>query len=664
MRWLLAPLLGFAGLLACAPVAAPPAPVPEAPPPVAVATELERPLPHPVVPPAGFREALERGTRTDTGVPGPEYWQQYASYRILANLDTEGRVLEGSAQVRYRNSSPDTLPVLVVHLHQNLHAPGAVRNEPQEITSGMSVRRLHIGGEELAEAGALGVHGPGYIVENTLLYARPTRPILPGSTTTIEVDWVLQIPQSGAGRMGWDADNLYFVAYWYPQMAVYDDVEGWHIDPYRGRAEFYMGYADYDVTLTAPDGWLVRATGELQNATEVLPPDVIARLAAGGRSDTVVHVLTPADFGAGTATLRGQGGTLDWRFTAENVRDFAFSATTRSRWDVARTPVRDHDDGQPEFARIETLWRETAPRWANVTGYSQHALRFLSELTGFPYPWPHMTAVEGAGIIDGGMEFPMMTLMGDYNLEGDEQLYAVTAHELAHMWIPMIVGSDERRYGWIDEGATNFAEAQARNDFHQVTDTDQENFGTYLQIARSALEGEIMRWTDFHYSVPAWVNATYFKPAALLATLRALIGEEAFNRGYQDFIRNWAYRHPTPWDFFNAFDAATGDELGWFWRTWYFETWTLDQAIANVTTGTGETTIEVHDLGLAPMPVRLAVTRQDGEVTRHEIPVDTWLAGSRTATLTLPPGEPVIRVEIDPERSFPDVDRSNNVWTR
>ncbi len=657
-RWRIAVLaVVLFGACAPPPPAAAPAPAAQVAP-----LELERPIPYPVVPPRAFREAIERGTRTPTGEPGPNYWQQYAAYRISANLDTQGRQLEGTAQIRYRNRSPDALRALAIHLHQNLHAPGVVRNEAQEVTGGMTVTRLTVDGQRLQETTG---PTPGYQTEGTLLVVRPPAPVPAGGETTLELDWTLAIPQSGAGRMGWDADDLFFLAYWYPQMAVYDDLDGWHTDPYRGLAEFYMGYADYDVRLTVPEGWVLRATGELQNPQEVLPPTVIERLRRAEQSDEVVEILSPAEFGPGAATLRRPGGRLEWHFQADSVRDFSFSATRRSRWEAARAPVGDRTgDGQTNYARIETLYRETAPLWAEVTRYQQHALDFLSRYTAFPYPYPHMTAVEGANIIDGGMEFPMITLMGDYNVAGAAQLYAVTAHELAHMWIPMIVGSDERRYGWMDEGATSFAEAQARNAFFPGVDHEAESLLGYLRTAQIELEGPVMRWTDFHETFPGWINATYSKPAVLLATLRGLLGEETFLQGYRAFIRNWAYRHPSPWDLFNTFNTAAGRNLDWFWRSWYYETWALDHAVASVTEGSGGTTIVVEDLGEVPMPARLTITRADGEVLRREVPVETWLSGVRTATVTVPPGSPVVRVVIDAEGHFPDLDRENNIWER
>ncbi|CAN5337682.1 M1 family metallopeptidase [soil metagenome] len=645
-------------LAGCAPAAPPATPAPAIP---AARIGLERPLPQPVVPPAEFRRAVARGTRTETGAPGPNYWQQWTRYRISATVDPARKRLDGTAQLVYHNRSPDTLAVLFLHLYQNLHAPGAVRNEFQEVTGSVELRRLAVAGRTL-DPGA--VSGPGYEVEGTVLAARPERPLLPGDSVAVEVEWGFTIPRSGAGRMGWDGDDLLFLAYWYPQMAVYDDVVGWQVDQYLGAAEFYLGFADYDVTLTLPEEWVVRATGELQNAEQLLAPEVLERLRSAERSDEVVHVLTAADLEPGRATRRGGAGRLAWHFRAENMRDFSFGATRRFLWDATRTPVGDRSgDGETDYARIEALYRPSAPRWAQVARYQRHAIDFLSRFTGFPYPWPHMTAVEGGGIITGGMEFPMMTLMGDYNVRADSALYYVTAHELAHMWVPMIVGSDEKRYGWIDEGATTFAENEARMEFFPGRDHHDPDRQQYLEAALAGIEGEMMRWTDFHYPGPAMGVASYAKPASVLVALRGVLGEEIFMRAYRTFLRSWAYRHPTPWDLFHSFESVSGEDLGWFWRSWYYETWVLDHAVESVTTGSGGTTIVVSDLGEIPMPVHLTITHADGEVVRREIPVQSWLAGLRTASILLPAGPSVVRVEIDAEHAFPDVDRANNLWT-
>lgn len=625
-----------------------------------------RPIPYPVVPPADFQRALAGGTRSPSGAPGTGYWQQWAHYDLHARLDPIAKRLDGRARIVYRNNSPDTLPVFFLHLLQNLHAAGAARNEPQQVTGGVELHRVAVDGRALSERRD---KEPGYRVQGTILDVHPPRPLEPGGAVELAVDWSFTVPQSGAGRMGWSRDNFFFIAYWYPQVAVYDDVVGWQLDQYLGQAEFYSGFGTYRLTVEAPEGWVVMGTGALENREAVLPDPILRRLRQAEESDTVVHVLTNDDFGPGKATRRSATGYLRWQFGADTVRDVAFSATRESLWDAARTPVGDRDDdGHTDYARIDALYRETAPRWQQTWRYAQHAIDFLSRWTGYPYPWPHMTAVEGGGIIGGGMEFPMMTLIGDYNARRDSGLYYVTAHELAHMWIPMIVGADEKRHAWMDEGSTSFNENQARKEFFPGRDHDDPDRQTYLTVARQGLEGELIRRSDYHYPGPAYGIASYSKPATLLVALRGLLGDETFVRTYRTYIRNWAFKHPRPWDFFNTFNEGAGETLDWFWRTWYYETWTLDHAVASVTTqraasrGPVETTIAIEDRGMAPMPTRVTITLESGESIDREIPVSHWLTGARRAEITIA-GTPQ-RVEIDPEGVFPDVDRTNNLWER
>jgi hypothetical protein len=627
---------------------------------------VRRPVPNPVMVPREFQRAVARGTRTTTGAPGPRYWQQRADYRIRATVDAAAKTLTGSETITYHNRSPDTLRVVWLQLMQNVHQAEAPRNEAAEVTGGYRFTRVAAGGQAVQPAEDLR-SGSGYAVDFTRMAIRPASPLLPGDSLRLELDWSYKIPQAGAGaRMGHSRDNLLYLAYWYPQMAVYDDVVGWQTDPFLGGAEFYMGYGRYEYTVDAPEGWVVMGTGTLANAESVLPADVLQRWRRAAQSDTTVHVLAAGGFGAGKATQRGANGRLQWTFRADSVRDVAFSVTRESNWDAARTPVGDRNgDGRTDYALIQSLWRSTAPRWAHSVKYSRQSITHHGQFTGIPYPYPHMTAVEGEDIMGGGMEYPMMTLIGPYTAQGDTALYNVTAHELGHMWFPMIVGVDERRYGWMDEGTTNFNENEAHNDFFRgAPDAHLREQQQYVGFVRNVGDPELLRWTDLQEPNLGGF-ATYTKPATLLHALRGVLGEETFLRTYRNYARTWAFKHPKPWDFFNAFNAGAGRDLDWFWSTWYAEAWSLDQAIAGVVDEGGSTTIAVEDRGSAPMPARLLITRQNGSTERREVPVETWLSGARTARVTVPAaGSPVVRVEIDPTMSFPDVDRSNNVWTR
>jgi hypothetical protein len=627
-------------------------------------TVSERPIPYPVVPPADFLEAIESGTRTEAGEPGRAYWQQWTDYTLHARIMPDEKRLDGTARIVYHNRSPHPLPVLALQLYQNLHAEGVTRNRPAEVTGGVELMKVTVAGQELTELTDQN-QTSGYAVNGTLMVVSLPQPLTPGRSIELAIDWTFTIPQEGAsGRMGWSEDNMFHIAYWYPQMAVLDDVVGWQVDQFLGNAEFYAGFGSYDLTVEAPNGWLVMATGALTNATEVLPPTVLERYRRAHDSDSVVHVITAAELTGGTATNTSESGYLSWKFHSDTVRDVAFSITQESLWDAARTPVGDRDgDGMADYSLVNAIYRSDATHWDQQWRFGQHSIAFLSQWMGYPYPWPHMTSVEGNGLEGGGMEYPMMTLIGGYNDAPESGLYSVTAHELAHMWVPMIVGTDERRYSWMDEGTTSFNDGHAEGDFYDRNPVEGNREG-YLAVARMDMEGEIMRLSDFHYTGTAYGTASYSKPATNLNTLRALLGEEVFDPAYKGYIRTWAYKHPKPWDFFNWFNTAAGNDLSWFWRAFYYETWTLDQAVASVMAGSGPTTIVIEDRGWVPMPTHVTVTLQNGDTLQLEVPVDTWLSGATTAELVVSTVSPVVRVEIDAQQEFPDIDRSNNVWDR
>lgn len=622
-----------------------------------------RPIPGPVVPPPFFRAALDQGTRSPDGSPGPNYWQVNSDYDIDARLDPVGGLLSGSETVRFHNRSPNELGEVMLFLHQNIHAPGVMRNRAVEVTGGMRLGRVRAGGQDVFPAPAEGE--PGFRVQGGVMSITLPTPVTAGGTVDLELEWSFLVPQNGAGRMGFSDREMYFLAYWFPKVAVYDDLRGWDAESYQG-AEFYEGYGDYRVTLTVPAGWTVMATGALENPREVFSPQTLTRLAAARRADTMVQVATRADREAGRVTLAPRDGALTYRFAAENVRDVTWTASNVQLWTATSARVPDRNgDGAEDRVAIHSFWREgRAPLWADQALYAKHAIEFESSFTGFAYPWPHMISVEGADIIGGGMEFPMFTLIGPYEGRQPLDLYAVTAHELGHMWIPMIVGANEKRYAWIDEGSTTFLENQTKPDYWpDLGNADGEDQEAYLAVARAEAEQSMMRHGDYYEPGPGYGTASYQKPATLLVTLRNLLGEDTFFAAYRTFIQDWAFKHPTPWDFFNTFERVADRDLDWFWTSWYYETWVLDQAVESVTTAGGETVITVGDLGFAPMPTRLRIQTSRGGTLEREIPVTHWLGGAVSAEVRVgyDAGE-VVRVELDPDHLFPDVDRENNVW--
>lgn len=652
LPYVLAPL----AILACAPRGQ--APITR--PPSVNLAGLERPIPYPVPESPAFRRAVEQGTRTRSGRPGPKYWTQYATYSIQAELDPATKRLRGRERVRYQNRSPDTLARVAVHLYQNLFRPGAARDEPVPVTAGMELTHVIAQGQRLAVVDARSTL-PGYEIDGTVAWLRLPRPIPPGRSADLEFEWSFTVPPDGAPRSGTDGE-IFYLAYWYPQLAVYDDVNGWQTDQYLGTAEFYMGYADYDVSLTVPAGWLVGATGELANAEQVLSDGVRARWAQARRSAAPVHVVTESERGAPRATKPGDGGRLTWRFRASNVRDFAWGTSDRYLWDAWHAVVGDRlGTGGADTALVQTFYRPSRIPWAwdHSAEYARHSIEFLSRWL-WPYPYPQMTAMDGV-VSCSGMEYPMMTCIGGQR--DTLSLYSVIVHEFGHMWFPMQVGSDEKRHAWQDEGLTRFNQAQAMREYFHGYDLERLARNAYLAQARSGEEVELMRHGDLYpVGTAAYAIASYQKMATNLASLRALLGSETFERAYREYARRWIGKHPTPRDFFDTFADVAGRDLDWFWRSWFYETWTLDQAVAGVHAAGDSTEIVIEDRALAPMPVRLVITREGGTVQRAEIPVDVWLRGARRASLRVTSRPAIVKVEIDPGEAFPDIDRSNNRW--
>lgn len=631
-----------------------------APEPAATTSALSRrPIPYPIAESKAFARAVEKGTRTRTGSPGPKYWQQYTRYTIDAELQPATNQLSAHGTIRYINRSPDTLHVLWLHLNQNLFAPNALRNEPVPITGGMEIFRVEAAGRTLVRADT----GVGYAIEQTRMRMTPPRPLMPGDSIDLRVDWAFTVPPDGAPRSGTTGD-IFMVAYWYPQMAVYDDVNGWQTDIYMGNAEFYMGYADYEVGITLPAGWLVASTGTLTNAEQVLTPQTRNRLAEARRRGELVHIVNDQDRGAGRSTQRGLDNLLTWRFRATSVRDFDWGASARFLWDATVATVANRTGGTaPDTVDIHTFYRPEVvfPAWFYASLYARHAIEFLSRYL-WSYPYPQMTAMEGPASCS-GMEYPMLTCIG--GPRDTLGLESVIIHEFAHMWFPMQVGSDERRYAWMDEGLTRFNQAQGMQNFFRGYDRGALARASYLSLARTDDEVPLMRHGDLYpIGSRAYGTATYDKMATNMIALRGLLGDEVFMRCYHEYGQRWLNRHPTPYDFWNTFDYCANRDLSWFWRTWWYETWTLDQAIASVENEGSGLRVTIEDKGTAPMPVRLTVTRAGGATEQVTIPVDAWLAGARRSSTLVANGATVTAIEIDPRQAFPDIDRSNNRWVK
>lgn len=634
--------------------------------PAAVAAE-EEPREYDLDPPAAYVRAVQAGTRSTSGAPGPAYWQNSVSYRIDAELDPAESLIRGWERITYRNNSPSTLSSIVLNLSQNVFAEGVPRNRYVPITGGFTIDRVSAQGQTLSRmsptripvAQDLPAAPAGYAVQGTLGRVKLPRPLEPGDSVLLEIDWRHRIPPAGAFRTGWEdalGSRAFHVAQWYPQVATFDDLRGWDATPYLGDGEFYLEYGDFDVSVTVPAGFLVGSTGTLTNPEEVLTEEARQRLSAAIESDSVTRIVTGADLGAENATQPAVGGQLTWRFVAHNVRDFAFAASAGYVWDVTGAALSSGTGGT-RIVPVHAFYRPDAANWQQAARYGQHAIERIDRML-IPYIYPQLTIAEGPV---GGMEYPMLVFIGKPS--APESLYRVIAHEIAHQWFPMMVGQDEAAYAWMDEGFATFLENRTTGDFFDVSDAFNGDLAGYLSVAGSEHEVPIMRHTDLVTPYGARGIAAYSKPGVLLRTLGEVVGEEAFQDAVTTYAREWLLKRPTPWDFFSTMERVTGRELDWFFHPWWFETSVLDQAITSVEGAeSGSAVVTVANLGDVPAPTLLVAHTADGRSISAEVPVETWLAGEGSATVTLEAQAPIVHVEIDPEEIFPDAVPENDVW--
>jgi hypothetical protein len=600
--------------------------------------------------------------RSGTGGPGPDYWQQRVDYIIKASLDTVGQLVTGEERITYTNNSPDTLRYVWLQLDQNLFTRASRGSRIFDQGSRFGTQGAE-GGVTLTKVTQPAMpRAPGrsaqpaaklnYIVNGTLMKVDLARPIPPGGKQVFDIGWSFPFGPN-SNRMGIeliDGSYVYEVAQWYPRLAVYDDVRGWNTEQYLGQGEFYLEYGSFDVSLTVPANMLVAATGTLQNPTRVLTATQRTRLARARGSDSTVLIRGRDEIGNPASRPPSRSGSLTWRFTADSVRDFAWAAASHFVWDAARS-----NDGQT--LAMSFYPPSAQPVWNQSTQYIRFAIENYSRWYRYPYP----VAINVNGI-EGGMEYPMIVFCR--NRTDPAALFSVTDHEIGHTWFPMIVGNNERLYAWMDEGLNTFMNHYNWNEKYPGKYNRRGDPGLYLPLAVSGREEPIMTPAD---RIRGSLSVTaYTKPGLGLILLRdRIIGPERFDPAFRQYIERWAYKHPTPADFFRSIEDGVGEDLSWFWRSWFYTTEVLDQAVDSVvaTNSAGlASRVYLRNAGQMLMPVELELVMDDGSKTELSLPVEVWYGGSSYG-LVVPEPKKVVGVSIDPERHYPDIRRENNRWS-
>ena len=609
-----------------------------------------------------FYATGETITRAATGEPNAGYWQNRADYQISAALNEDTHEIKGSVTITYKNNSPHALPFLWLQLDQNLFnklSRGQARM-PLGSKSRYGDAKSDFNGGYTLSAVQVNDGAANYIVNDTRMQIRLAKPLKAGGETIkIKINYSFILPEYGADRCGilkTKNGDIFTVGQWYPRMCVFDEIQGWNTLPYLGPSEFYLEYGDFDVTLTAPATHIVVASGELLNPSEVLTATQITRMAAAKKSDKTVmirkenEVLDPAS--------RPGKTTLSWHYKINNARDISWASSKSFMWDAAKINL---PSGKNCLAMsVYPVESAGDKAWSRATEYTKNSVENYSK-RWFEFPYPAATNVASNV---GGMEYPGIVFCGWKAKE--DQLFEVTDHEFGHTWFPMIVGSNERKYGWMDEGFNTFINSLAHQDFNKGEYNEgPKNMEALTGYMFSPASEAIMNTPDAIKEANIG-TALYLKPGYGLELLRnEILGPDRFDYAFKTYINRWAFKHPSPWDFFKTMDNAAGEDLSWFWKGWFLENYKLDQAIESVKYENDKeengAVVTIINLDRMAMPVTIAYETINGTKGVLKLPVEIW---NNTATwkVKLPTTEKLSRVVLDPDKILPDINFANNTW--
>jgi len=597
--------------------------------------------------PRAVKQAYANGTRSPDGRPGPRYWQNHGRYDITVTATPPDRTVRGTEQIVYVNNSPDTLANPVIKLFLNIHRPGAPRNggaSEDYLTPGVQIDRFAVNGAAVPWQA-----NPGLF---TWQPVHLPAPLLPHDSVRLSFDWHYEISRE-AGREGMLNETTWYLAYFYPRVAVFDDYNGWDRMDFTDTQEFYSDFNDYDVTIRVPANFIVWGTGTLLSPESVLQPEALRRYQASFTSDTTIHVATTEDVAAHRVTLPK---TNDWHFRARDIPDMAFGVSDRYRWDAASVLV---DDAAHRRASVQAAYTDSAADFHHMVQFGRHALDWLSHnWPGVPYPYEKSTIFLGTA----DMEYPMM--VNDNSFPDTSFSRFVAEHEIAHTYMPFYMGINETRYGFMDEGwATTFEYLVGVADMGTARETE-----FYKQFRVNGWAADPSPLEDIPIITPgdvlkgaAYGNNAYGKPSLGYLAMKDLLGDDLFRRALHAYMDRWHGKHPIPWDFFNTFNDVTGRNLDWFWNGWFFGNGYIDLGVGSVTRAGGGYAVVVNNLGGMPAPVDLRLTYADGSTeTLHQTPA-IWQANPRQATVTVRTGKVLRSLDLD-GGIFVDAHPADNHW--
>lgn len=610
--------------------------------------------------------------RSASGEAGPKYWQNHADYTINCLLDTSRHSISGNVAITYTNNSPDNLKFLWLQLDQNIYKKDSRGSATTTEAGGRWANNAFTEGYAIKSVAAE-YNGKSYAANYTITDTRMQVWLQnalksAGDKVKLSILFEFQVPQYGTDRMGRLSTKngwVYEIAQWFPRLCVYDDIQGWNVLPYLGAGEFYLEYGDIAFSVTAPSDIIVVGSGELLNPQECFTADQLKRYNEAKGSDKTVVIRSEKDIT--DKKTQAKKGNLTWKFKIQNTRDVAWGASKAFILDAAKINL---PSGKKSLAisayPVESTKDKKGNDWRRSTEMVKGSIEHYSD-KWFEYPYP--AAVNVAGIV-GGMEYPGIVFCS-YSSTGSS-LWGVTDHEFGHTWFPMIVGSNERKYAWMDEGFNTFindlsTEAFNKGEFKQQSFFDDPTSSFMIKYTFGDKMDGLYNTPDVMQQENLGV-AAYMKPSMMLHALReSVLTPERFDAAFKEYINRWAFKHPTPWDFFHTIENVAGEDLGWFWRAWVLNTWKLDQSVKavkyvkNIPENGADITLE--NLEKMPMPVTVLVKETNGKEHTINLPVEVWQRGAQW-TFGVPTTSEIKEVVLDPDKKLPDWNRDNNKWKK
>jgi len=591
--------------------------------------------------PRDIQRAYQAQTRSLDGKAGQNYWQNSSKYSIKADFDPETGLLKGTETIVYENNSPKEINSVYIRLYMNLYKKGVMRMravEAEDIGEGMKIEKISVENNEI------GVEG--YKNASTITSISLAKPIGKGEKVTLQIQWSFVMPKKTDLREGFYENGRYFVAYWYPQVAVYDDISSWDATEYTGEQEFYNDFNDYDVEITVPKNYVIWATGVWQNPQELLTPDFLKKYEKAQKNDEIVRFVSEEDLKKGNFL---QNKTTVWKFKAQSVPDFSFATSADYLWDLSSVQV-----GQKRVL-VQAAYNPQSEDFKQVADYTRQTIAFLSEqMPATPFPYPQMSVYNGGG----GMEFPMMVNDGSFDVL--EAVY-VTSHEVAHTYFPFMMGINEKKYAWMDEGFTQFMPQKWQNKMMKIYSAEAQAAQIFANHAGRSHELPLMIPSNYHYNMTYQISA-YIRPQVALNMLLDYLGEEKFRKAMQEYIKRWSGKHPIPYDFFFTFNEATGENLNWFWQKWFFESSYSDLSVKEAKQNGKKLDITVQQNGNLPVPIYLEVDFEDGGKQKGVFKMNVW-ENKKTfsGSLDLSSDKKVTKITLGLP-TVPDSDPNNNVF--